>query len=57
MAPQQKDQQEDCPGTGQQGRMDESAAGDEWYAICPVCGTRWMGGSVIIEPHKEWRPH
>ncbi|CAN3982165.1 hypothetical protein [Kitasatospora purpeofusca] len=55
MAPQQKDQQEDCPGTGQQGRMDESAAGDEWYVICPVCGTRWMGGSVIIEPHKEWR--
>lgn len=46
---------EACPGTGQQGHMDESAPGDDWYVICPVCGMKWAGGSLTVSPHKDWR--
>ncbi|MFE5873365.1 hypothetical protein ACFQ6V_32580 [Streptomyces roseifaciens] len=51
----QQDAAEDCPGTGQQGYMDESSPGDEWKVICPVCRMKWAGGSTLIEPHKDWR--
>jgi hypothetical protein len=51
----QQETVEDCPGTGRQGHMDESAPGDDWYVICPVCNMRWAGGSTIISSHKDWR--
>ncbi|MBK3631750.1 hypothetical protein JHN52_01995 [Streptomyces sp. MBT97] len=45
----------ECPGTGQHGRMDESAPGDDWYVICHVCGTKWAGGSTLLVPHEDLR--
>ena len=55
MTQQQHDEQDLCPGSGQTGRMDESAPGDDWYVICSVCGARWAGGNLTVEPHKDWR--
>lgn len=40
---------------GQHGHMDESAAGDDWYVICHVCGTKWAGGSTLLVPHEDLR--
>ncbi len=51
----QEEVTDECPGTGQHGRMDESAPGDEWYVICHVCGTKWAGGSTLLEPHRDLR--
>ncbi|MFE2725011.1 hypothetical protein [Kitasatospora sp. NPDC059327] len=45
-----------CPATGQNGLLDFSAAGDEWYVKCHICGTTWMGGSQVLEPHEDRRP-
>ncbi|MGW1431858.1 hypothetical protein ACWD6K_24990 [Streptomyces sp. NPDC002431] len=46
---------DECPGTGEHGYMDENAAGDDWYIRCHVCGTKWAGGSTLLEPHRDLR--
>lgn len=46
---------DNCPGTGQQGRLEFAEPGDDWYVKCRVCGATWAGGSKIVEPHKDWR--
>jgi hypothetical protein len=46
-----------CPGTGENGHLDFRAAGDDWWVVCHVCGTTWAGGSQVLEPHEDRRPH
>jgi len=35
--------------------MDESTPGNDWYAICHVCGTTWAGGSTLLVPSEDLR--
>lgn len=44
-----------CPAVGQEGHLDFRPPGDDWYVICPVCGTKWAGGSAVLEPHRDLR--
>lgn len=41
-----------CPSSGENvGRMLEIRGSDEWNISCPTCGTRWAGGSTILDDH------
>lgn len=42
-----------CPSSGQNiGSMIEFPGTDEWHIVCPTCGTRWAGGSTVLNGHN-----
>ena len=43
-----------CPSSGENaGSMIEFPGTDEWYIVCPTCGTRWAGGSIMLNDHNK----
>ena len=36
--------------------MIEFPGKDEWYIVCPTCGTRWAGGSTVLNDHHKPGP-
>ncbi|MFJ6378348.1 hypothetical protein ACIQH9_21830 [Pseudarthrobacter oxydans] len=43
-----------CPSSGENvGSMIEFPGTDEWYIVCPTCGTRWAGGSTMLNDHNK----
>lgn len=50
----EEDMQGWCPSSGENvGSMVESPGTDEWYIVCPACGTRWAGGSTVLDDHNR----
>lgn len=46
-----------CPSSGENvGSMIEFPGTDEWYIVCPTCGTRWAGGSTVLNDHNKPGP-
>lgn len=42
-----------CPSSGENvGSMIEFRGTDEWHIVCPTCGTRWAGGSTVLNDHN-----
>jgi hypothetical protein len=42
-----------CPSSGENvGSMIEFPRTDEWHIVCPTCGTRWAGGSAVLNDHN-----
>ncbi|WP_353649377.1 hypothetical protein ABLG96_21700 [Nakamurella sp. A5-74] len=45
-----------CPSSTENvGRVIEIPGSDEWNIECPTCGTRWAGGSAVLDDHKRFR--
>ncbi len=44
-----------CPAVGQQGTMKFIDGFEDWYVICPLCGTASMGGGRTLVDHKDRR--
>jgi hypothetical protein len=43
-----------CPSSGENvGSMIEFPGSDEWHIVCPTCGTRWAGGSTMLNDHNK----
>lgn len=43
-----------CPSSSENvGSMIEFPGTDEWYIVCPTCGTRWAGGSTMLNDHNK----
>lgn len=43
-----------CPSSGENvGRIIERPGGDEWYIECPICCTKWAGGSAVLTEHNR----
>lgn len=42
-----------CSSSGENvGSMIEFPGTDEWHIVCPTCGTRWAGGSTVLNDHN-----
>ena len=45
-----------CPSSSKNvGRMIEIAGSDDWRIECPTCGSKWGGGSTVLEEHDVHR--
>lgn len=43
-----------CPSSGENvGRMIEFPGTDEWYIECSSCGSKWAGGSTMLNDHNR----